>query len=646
MARPGDRDLGMDRPINRRDFLHGAGVAVAGGWLAGQAHAGATPLPTGADPSLYPPLRTGSRGSHPGSYEVAHRMAFQGVSDWGEVVERDHDVYDLVVVGAGISGLAAAWFYRKQHPDARILLLENHDDFGGHAKRNEFRIDGHTLIGYGGSQSLENPGSYSDVSKQLLIDLGVDTDRFYQAYDRGFYRRHGLAPALFFDRKSYGVDRLVRSDLLDASSRFMQLAKVDVPAKDVAEQLPISPEARADFLRLVTMTKDHLPDHSIFAEPELLSTISYRDFVVRYLGIDNEEVLGIFQNLPTGYWGLGIDAIPAIGALMMGLPGIEATSLGRVNELAAWAVGLFQEPYIFHFPDGNAGVARLLVRSLMPDVAPGSSMEDIVTAPFDYARLDDPAAPVRLRLNSTVVRARHDGASDKAGEVVLSYVRGGRTGQVRARHCVLACYNAAIPYLCPELPEPQKLALSEAVRAPLVYTTALLRNWRAFQQLGLAMALCPGTYHTMAMLDFPVSLGDYAHAKTPDDPILVHLSAVPTKPGLPAREQHRAGRAEMLALSFETLERGVREQLGGMLAGGGFDPAFDIEALTINRWAHGYAWDTENPLWNSPEERENPTHVRARQRFGRISIANSDAGGLAYLDCAIDEAHRAVAELS
>jgi spermidine dehydrogenase len=643
----------MNRRISRRDFLHGA----VGGLVAGAALTTGCPAaeqappsgPTGATgtppaPGTHPPARTGLRGSHPGAFETAHQLAFGVRRDWGPVGEPDPVEYDLVVVGAGVSGLAASFFWREQNPGARVLLLENHDDFGGHAKRNEFEWNGRTILGYGGSQSLEAPGAYSDVAKGLLRRIGVDTARLKAAYDEDFYRRHGLAPAFYFDRATYGTDRLVRADFMDPSA-FLPAATPGVGVADAVAQMPISEPARQELQRLIEGSEDRLPDQSILEEPGFLGSISYRDFLTKHLGVEQPEVLALLQDVPTTYFGYGIDAAPALEALGFGLPGLGSTSLGRVEGLLRRAITWMLEPYLYHFPDGNASVARLLVRRLIPQVADGESMEDVVTAEFDYAQLDRPDAEVRLRLGSTVVHVEHDGDPRTAEHVGVTYVRDGRAERVRARRVVLACYNRLIPHLCPELPDAQRQALRQGVKIPLVMTNVLLGNWRAIEKLGLAIAHCPGSWHRQCIVDFPVSLGDYRFSAGPDDPIVVHMNRVPLQPGLPPRDQSRIGRTQLLNTSFETIEREIRIHLGGMLGEAGFDPARDIDAITVNRWPHGYAYNS-NPLFDPEYEPGEAPHEIGRQRFGRIAIANSDAGARAYLDEAIDQAWRAVGELS
>jgi spermidine dehydrogenase len=347
----------------------------------------------------------------------------------------------------------------------------------------------------------------------------------------------------------------------------------------------------------------------------------------------------LFQRKTTDL-SVSFDIAPALGVIgYVGLPGLKATALASNV--------LFEEPYINHFPDGNASVARLLVRDLIPGVAPGSTMEDVVRARFDYAKLDTPDSKVRLRLNSTAIRAEHAGDPKTARRVGVSYVRDGQAYRVWGRACVLACYNAMIPALCPELPKPQREALALAVKVPILYTNVLLRDWQAWKKLGLAAVSAPGGYHAISILDFPVSFGGYAFSRGPDEPIVVHMERFATKPdaGPTAREQYRAGRLEMLGTSFETMEREIRSQLAGTLGGGGFDPARDIAAITVNRWPHGYSY-WSNPLADPVYEDGQYPHEIGRQRFGRIAIANSDAAGRAMLDAAIDQAHRAVAELT
>jgi spermidine dehydrogenase len=638
MTTSGDRDIGMNRRITRRDILHGVGALATASWMPGKALADQVLASESGAPIVYPPALTGMRGDHPGSFDVAHELVQAGRRDWGVVEESETDEYDLVVVGAGLSGLAAAHFYRKSHPDARILIFDNHDDFGGHATRNEFQVGDKTIIGYGGSQSLEEPSDFPQSARTLLSDLGIDLERFYKAYDREFFRRHGLSGAVFFDRENWGVDRFVDYDL--GSLRYtLPLAKQNDSIENAVQSMPMSDAAKVQMLKLLTSTDDAFPGMSDDERMEVLWSISYRQYLSDYLGITEPEVFAALQPLTTDL-GAGIEAVTAGETIdYLALPGGAAAGFPYEGD---------GEPYIHHFPDGNASIARMLVREMIPDVAPGSTMEDIVLAPFDYSKLDVADTPVRLRLNSTVINVRHDGEPDSAKFVTVGYMRNGHLGEVCAKQCVLACNNAIIPSLCPEMPQHQRDALSEGLKLPILYTNVALNNWRAWEKLGVGAVSAPGSYHVNAMLDFPVDMGGYSFSSGPDDSIIVHMERFPHRPnqGLSLREQSRLGRYELLSTSFETIERNTRAQLAAMLAPGGFDPASDIEAITVNRWPHGYA----TPDWLVDDYYEDMSDIRysfvaGRQPFGRITIAHSDAGASAMFQSAVREAYRAVEEL-
>jgi spermidine dehydrogenase len=587
------------------------------------------------------------RGSHVGSFEVAHQLAREGRRDWGSVQEPDADLYDLVVVGGGASGLSAAFFYRQKHPDARILILDNHDDFGGHAKRNEFQVAGRTLMTHGGSELLEGPNSYSDVAKGLFHDLGIQPARLGEAYDFDFYQRNGLTAGIYFDRETFGADRTLAYPLVNRNfyEGWISVAESQLSHEEAVGQMPIPDAAKREMMRLLTTRENAIPDHSYTTVDEYLNSISYREFLSRHMNIQEPEIYTVLENLGTD-WCVGIEAIPAIEAFYWGLPGSNATSLG--GESGWFGPGSESSP-TYHFPDGNASVARMLVRSLIPSVAPGSTIEDLVLAPFDYSELDRADSNVRIRLQSTAIQVEHDGSPRTSSRVGITYVQGGQASRVQARHCVLACYNQIISHLCPELPGPQREALNTMVKSPILYPKVALRNWQSWKKLGVGALLNPGSYCVTTHLDYPVDFGGYRYPRDPDEPVVVHMTRFPhrSNEGLTPSEQKRAGRHELYATSYETIERNIRRQLAGSLSEGGFDPARDIEAITVNRWAHAYI-NRANPLYDEIyEDREDERYpfVRGRKPFGRIAIANSDAGSSSLLNVAIDQAYRAVSEL-
>jgi spermidine dehydrogenase len=634
--------------LARRDFLNGVALAVGGALLSPSGALGLGLDESARSSHLYPPALTGLRGSHDGSFEVAH--ALRDGSFWtsaGQPTDTG-ERYDLVVVGAGISGLAAAWYFRKAAgPSARILILDNHDDFGGHARRNEFRVGGRVLIGYGGTFAIDSPAPYSAVARALVAELGVDVSRWGRMLERGLYAGLGMGAAVFFDRETFGADKLLRAPagIIEYGATPPGVASAGTSQSDpLAEFLadsPLSESARRDVWRLVKASVDYLPGLDDGGKKARLARMSYADFLVKSAGCGS-DVLPLFQARPHSLYGLGIDAVSALDAWGLGLPGFAEMKL---EPTAGPGMGLDARPGqrspFLHFPDGNATIARLLVRRLIPRAAPGRTADDMVPARVDYTRLDERGS-ARLRLNSTVVRARH---ANDATQVEVDYVCAGSLQRVRARACVLACWSSVIPYLCPELGRAQREALAYATKVPIVYTNAVLRSWESFRALRVSQAHCPGSFHTSVGLDLPVRVGRYRPSRRPDEPIVVQMMRTPCRPGLSAREQHRAGRQELLTTTFDTFEQHVRAQLTRMLGAGGFDASRDILALTVNRWPHGYAYQY-NSLWDPFWIDGGPLPcVAARQPFGRIAIANADAAAYAYTDAAIDQAYRAVSEL-
>jgi spermidine dehydrogenase len=461
-------------------------------------------------------------------------------------------------------------------------------------------------------------------------ELGIRVDRYPEFVDRDLYRKLGLKSAMFFDREGFGEDRLVSGMPSRGGDGW----------RTFFEKAPISEAARADLIRLYDekAAKDYLPGLNPAEKREKLARMSYEDYLVKHAGVSREALPFLrhmsFRN--NKY----IDTCPALEAARSEAPGFPGLGLDETPRLE-WG------NYTFHFPDGNATLTRLLVNRLIPNALPGNhDMESVVRARLLYQRLDEGDCPARMRLNSTVVRLEHEGPPEKADWIRLAYVSGGKVYGVRARNAVLACYNAIVRFLMPELPEKQKKALAESAKVPLLYTNVFIRNWKAFEKLGVSRVSCPGMYHSSVSLDQPVSIGGYQCPKSPEEPIVLHLSRSPASPGvMPRREQLRTGMYELFTTPFETMELSIREQLARVLSGGGFDPKEDILGITVNRWPHGYAYTPDTLSDPDVPEAERP-HVVGRQPFGRVAIANSDAGAAAFTNTAIDEAHRAVSELA
>jgi len=555
------------------------------------------------------------------------------------------ETYDLVVVGAGMSGLAAAYFYRKQLPNAKILILDACDDFGGHARRNEFNVGGRQIICAGGTYMIMFPATYTPEGKSLLADIGINGDRYYKAVTDSMTLTEGykLGPAAFFDRETYGTDRLVTNSR-DFTGFDTYFAGYNVKWSEYLARTPLSKAAKRDIQRMVDDKADHLPGLSVEEKIGRLRKQSYADYLSSYLRVGPDALKYLQNQMGAGLLnvGAGPDSFSAWraynahypGFAGMGLPPIRVSNIVRNDQLV---------PDI-HLMDGNAGIARLLVRWLIPEALPGNSMEDSVAPHVNYSVLDRPQNDVRIRLSSTVISARHDADPNTAQAVDITYMKDGKAQRVKAAGCVMACFNAIIPHICPELPQPQKEALHLLVRKPLVLTSVALTNWHAFAKSKVQVMSAPNSFYYMAVLDLGFNLGDYRASVNPDEPATIMMMHAPSSPGRPARDQYRAGRATMLGYTLADYETKAREQLQRALGSHGFDAHRDIAGITVNRWAHAYACGT-NDLYDPDVPLQESPWVKGRQRFGRITIANSDAAGVSMTQAAFDQANRAVKEL-
>jgi spermidine dehydrogenase len=643
MAGERDEELGMHRPITRRDFVNGSAMALAGA-AVGAAVPSRPALgkpPEAAEP--YPPALTGMRGSgYPGAYATGH--ALRDGSFWGDAPApvETRDRYDLIIVGAGISGLAAAYFFQKQNGfGKRVLILDNHDDFGGHAKRNEFRSGDDLRISNAGSFNIYAGSDSSASQREIYGDLGIDVAALAKhTVDPGFYARLGMGQGVFFDKETFGRDRLLKDPApwTDFTFLYAPNSPPDAQARWAAfmAHAPLAANVKRDLHRLYHERKDYLAGLTAQEKLSRLNSMSYQDYLLRIVGCD--PMVCTYLRDRTYGSGRGLSSTTALSAhRRFGLPGFDGLNLPPAPDAA--------DGVEYHFPEGNATVARLLVRKLIPSALPGHTVADSMLARVDYARLDAFESATRIRLNSTVVRVRNQ-TNGSDGAVAVSYMRNGKLLTTFGSQCVLACWNYLIPYLCPDMPADQREALSYNVHTPNLWVNVWLRHWRPFHKAGINFMNAPGSYYASLILEQPVSLGGYRHSQSPGQPTVLTMLRGYEYPGLHIKEQFRLGRAEMYATSFETFERNARAQLGRALGPYGFDPAEDISGITVNRWGHGYAY------WYSPlyddflESGGQPPHLRARQPFGRITIANTASGADDSTELAIDMAARAVGELA
>ena len=519
-------------------------------------------------------------------------------------------------------------------PRGRVLILDNHDDFGGHAKRNEFHVNGRMHLLNGGTLMIESPRPYGKVAAGLMRTLGIDAKALDDACtNKTLYRSLGLHQGVFFDRETFGVDRLVarKGDSREATAAYLA-------------QTPLAENVRKDILRIEHGDEDYLPGLTSAQKKDRLSRISYEHYLLKVVKAD-PGVLPYYLHATDGWWGCGIDAISALdcwGTQLPGIPGTEARAR-RSTAHGIHAGRICCDRRLRHFPlSRRQRIDRATAGALADsgcDARPRRARHRHRGRRLHEAR--------SARLSDTRAAQQHGPACPQRRQrrVEVIYSRGGTLHRTSARRCVLACWNMMIPYLCPDLPEPQKAALHQLIKTPLVYVSVALTELArlpAPRRSAASMLRAPTS--PAFELNEAVDIGGYSSVRSPDDPILVRMERTPAKYGLPEREQHKVGRAELLATPFETFERNIRDQLGRALGGGGFDPARDIEGIAVNRWPHGYAPEY-NSLIDGDTPPERMPNIIGRQRFGNIAIANSDAGMGAYTDVAIEQAHRAVNEL-
>ena len=633
----------MALKISRRDFLNGMAIGAGASLLVpGQIIAQTTAsLASGKlSGGYYPPTLTGMRGSHKGSFEVAHALAWNGQkpNDYEQLDEH----YDLIVVGAGQSGLAAAWYYRKKMgPAAKILLLDNHDDFGGHAKRNEFHQDGNMVLGLGGAQNIEPMSSYSAMAVELLKDIGIDDQALaaMTANTPDDYMLGGKFGA------SNGMTIPAAGGHKTLSGNWLEFFHGGQGYGAAVKELPIPEEEQAKLIAFFGGDRDFLDDLSLLEQYRYVKSVSYNQFLTERVGLAEETlpILGAFTRVLLGPAGWNLTVLEA---LSVGCPGLKAMGwlTNRLSDLAG-AFVLGDAPVAYIFPDGNASVARLLVHKLIPNVAPAmKGFEDVAISNFNYEALDLDDNSTRLRLNSTVVGVKETALN----HVRVDYVEKGQPFSISADHCILACYNGLIPHLCPEMSDQQKEGLSYGVKVPFVYANVLLKNGRAFAGLDTTFTQCPYDPFQWVSAAPTVTSGGYQPPQSPDRPMAAFMMASPTPAdikGMPARELFRLGRHKIYGTPFKDYEQQIRDQLQGMLGQYGFNHETDITAITVNRIPHGYAYSylgLDDPDW---DEGHAP-HEIGRAQFGRISIANSDSEAMPLMQAAFDAAWRAVQEQS
>ncbi len=590
----------MDRAITRRDFLQGMALSVA-----------ASRLRLGPSQGL--------DGQTPAAMALGHR-----VRD-GELPTETADTgesYDLVVVGAGIAGLASAYLYYQEAPgEPSILLLDNHDEFGGHARRNVMEYGGQRLIAPGGTFALEDVEDSPEEALEFFRRIGLDPERLALYRDPKFRERFGLSPAVVFDSRVFGGARTTWVNRWN-----------ETPYHEYFARCPLSEAARKELVELYTTRKNYLPDSNTL-EAELHS-MSWEKFVREKMGLGDDAVR--FVDLYSmDLIGLGCDAASALEGYAIG-PGF----FGMGGEGFYEESGMLKYGYqpVNRYPDGNHTVARQLLKGILPSAITGeNTMEGVFNGELRNEELDRSGNRVRLRLSSMVTRIQEKGET-----VDVDYVQpDGKSRRVRARHVIMTGWGSVAKHVVSDLPDEQRKALEEYRYSSALYINVLLKHWRPIADIGAFEMFWPEGYCTWMHVSDPLSVGDYRPEYHPDKPTILSMYKYIHKRGLDPGEQMKLGRYEMERKSFEEYEREIRSELNHVLGAHGFDAARDIAGLTVNRWGHGYNYFKEP---GPKETLESPPYRTGRRKLGRISFAGADAGGTPWTQAALAQAFRAVHE--
>jgi spermidine dehydrogenase len=619
----------MNRDITRRDFLNGT-LLSSGALLLHASPPGQLLARTAGAATSVADDWTGyggvgdyanSNGNTEAVLEAGHQIRDGAFDSLPANVTETGETYDCVVVGGGISGLAAALtFQRKVGAGRTCLVIENHPIFGGEAKRNEFLVDGHRLIGHQGSALFWVPFPHSFIGR-FYESIGLKNPHLE-------YQKWGSSePELALTRTPYLGDAPYG---LYFGAKFGQPHGIWLtdPWGKKLEGAPISVKTRDELLRYQNF------DSTAFKKPEYrgdaisrrLDTMTLEDHLMEKYTISRETVRTFLGDEGGGY-GLGPDALSAY-------TGYAFDELGTIPEDGTEM-----------FPDGNSGIARLIVKTLIPEsIAGANSLEDVCRNPVNFAALDHSGAASRIRLDSTAVWVKHDGDPAKSESVTVAYARGGKNYRVKARSVVMAGGSWTTKNIVRDLPDDRKQAYAQFYRSPCMVANVAVRNWRFLYKMGISG--CQwfeglGSYLQIRKLAL---CGTDSPTIGPDSPVVLTVKVLYSYPGKTAEQQGHMGRAEMIATPFSEYERQIRQQFSEMFARTGFDASRDIAGIILNRWGHAYASPAPG-FYFGRDGKPAPGDVLRAAPFGRIAFANTDLSGTPDHKSSIMEADRAVEQL-
>lgn len=611
-------DAGMSCPISRRDFLNGVLIGSGAALLSrpapaasGKAAATAAYSPSGSAWTGYGGVGDyrWANGNTQAVIDAAHGIRDRQYPD-ASALPVD-ETYDVVIVGGGFSGVTAAYEFNKlRKPGQTCLLLENHPMLGGEAKQNEFDVDGRRLIAPQGS----NGG--------LVVKPGDQVGGRYEVYAE-YYRELGLPSRYELEPVAGGAEKYVlpndHFDPMILESRFATgyyfadegWVRDPIAARFANTPWPAGVQKELDdFVNNRRDVVSGKPDADRW-----LDSISYYD-LLDTLGYGREVRSYVDPLLGVGNFGVCGNAVSAHAAKRLTLPGtIPSNTPNR-----------FADIDVVSFPGGNATILRKMLTRVLPDAIGGDgSLSAVAHGPIDFAALDKADAPVRIRLESTAVRIRHDGAPSSAGAAIVTYARGGKLHNVRAKAVVVATGGWVSRNIVADLPQAHAEAYREFRYGPVVTANVAVRHWRFFDKLGFAAARWFSGLGWHVCVRRNVALSKDTPPLTPNSPIVLTFYIPLLNPSVDPAVQGQVGRAQLLAMSYADFERQIREQMTQMFGAAGFDARRDIAGIVINRWGHAYFAPPLGFFFGSAGKAA--PHEVLRTPHGRIIFAHSELQG-------------------
>jgi spermidine dehydrogenase len=621
-----DKILGMDERVSRRDFLN-ATLLASGGLLMGSA----TPLEllSADDWTGYGGVGD-YRRSNGNTYEIVqagHRIRDGEFQTLPASAIDTGEMYDCVIVGGGISGLAAALFFvRQAGTNRKCLILDNHPIFGGEAKGNEFEVDGHRLMAHQGSAVYFAQYPNSFIS-DFYDSIGLKSPKLqYQSWG-------GASPEMALSRTPY--------DMLGSEpasygfyfgSKFGQRPGMWLtdPWGKKLQGAPISATAREELLkwRQGLQRPEKTPQHHGDEISRQLDQVTLEVHMMKLYGISRETIRTFLSPVEGGYSGLGPDALSAYSDYAA--EAMYPTDPDGQDQM---------------FPRGNGDMARLMIKTLIPDSISGpATMEGVCRGHVNFSALDRSSSNARVRLDSTAVWVQHDGEPAKSETVSVIYVGGNKLHRVKARTAVMAGGCWTTKHIVRDLPAAHREAYEQFYRSPCLMANVALRNWRFLYKMGISGFRWFEGIGNYAEVRRTALLGAESATISPDSPIVLNLKVLYSYPGVPVADQGNRGRSEMLSTSFREYERQIRQQFTDMFAVAGFDARRDIAGVILNRWGHAYL-NPQPGFFFGKDGKAAPSEVLRKEPFGRIAFANTDLAGIMDHRSSILEAKRAVAQL-